>query len=414
MSTFFWTIISYLFRAVLSLRYRVEVKGLDKLTAQKLHKKQGILFLPNHPAHMDPLMIFLWLWPKYRMRPLVIEYVFRTSFLQPALKLVRALSIPNFDTSVNQLKVKKAQESIEEIAKGLKKKENFVFYPAGRLKSSGKEMLGGSSGAHALLQECPDANIVLIRTSGLWGSSFSRALLGRSPHLSETIWHGVKTILKNLIFFSPRRKVYIEIETNPEDFPHTDNRVEFNRYLENWYNRYRDDKGNIHETEPLKLISYSRWRKKLPKVAKPKKKRKLEGDVSVSDQTREKIYAEIKRIVNNPSLEINPEMSLPFDLGMDSLNIAELVAYLTKNYEVEELHPEEMETVQNALDIAEGAKSAEPDNHAKVYAHWPAQTGRSSPPATSRGHNSRSLSSDLRKVRRFFRLRRRFSRRPHL
>ena len=379
MSTFFWTIISYLCRAILSLRYRVEVKGLDKLTTQKLHKKQGILFLPNHPAHMDPLMIFLWLWPKYRMRPLVIEYVFRTSFLQPALKLVRALSIPNFDTSVNQLKVKKAQEAIEEIAKGLKKKENFVFYPAGRSKNSGKEMLGGSSGAHALLQECPDANVVLIRTSGLWGSSFSRALLGHSPHLGQTLWHGIKTILKNLIFFSPRRKICIEIETNPEDFPHTDNRIEFNRYLENWYNRYRDEKGNIHETEPLKLISYSIWHKELPKVVKPKKKRKLEGDVSVSDETREKVYAEIKRIVNNPSLEIRPEMSLPFELGMDSLNIAELVAYLTKNYEVEELHPEEMETVQNALDIAEGAKSAEPDHHAKVHASWPAQQGRSSP-----------------------------------
>ena len=127
MSTFFWTLISLLVRALLRLRYRVKVVGLDQLNRKKLHKKQGILFLPNHPAHMDPLMLFLLFWPKYRMRPLVIEYVYRLPLMKPFLKLVKALSIPNFDTAVNQLKIKKAQASFEEIAKGLKKKENFVF-----------------------------------------------------------------------------------------------------------------------------------------------------------------------------------------------------------------------------------------------------------------------------------------------
>ncbi len=384
MSTFFWTLVSYLARALISLRYRVEIKGLDRLTPDKLNKKEGILFFPNHPAHMDPLILFVLLWPKYRMRPLVIEYVYRLSILQPALKLVRALSVPNFDTSVNQIKIKKAEKSFEEIAKGLKKKENFAFYPAGRLKSSGKELLRGSSGAHGLIQECPEANIVLIRTTGLWGSSFSRALLGHSPPLPQTLWHGCKTLLKNFLFFTPRRKVTIEIETNPDDFPRDAQRVDFNRYLENWYNRYRDEKGNVNESEPIKLVSYSFWRKELPTVFKPKKRKGGEGDVAINDETREKIYAEIRRILNNPALEIRPEMSFPFDLGMDSLNTAELMAYLTKNYEIDELHPEEMETVQNALELAEGSRNSETPSHQVVHASWPEEDGRL-PPALPTG-----------------------------
>lgn len=379
MSTFFWTLISLLVRALLRLRYRVKVVGLDQLNRKKLHKKQGILFLPNHPAHMDPLMLFLLFWPKYRMRPLVIEYVYRLPLMKPFLKLVKALSIPNFDTAVNQLKIKKAQASFEEIAKGLKKKENFVFYPAGKLKSSGREILGGSSGAHSLLQECPEANIVLIRTTGLWGSSFSRAQIGRSPPLPQTLMHGFKTLLKNFLFFSPRRTILIEIEVNPVGFPQNVSRVEFNRYLENWYNRYRDEKGNIHESEPLKLVSYSAWKREVPKIAKPKSRQGIEGNIAIADGLREKIYGEIRKILNQPSLEIKPEMSLPFDLGMDSLNVAELIAYLMKNYHAKEVFPEQLETVQDALETASGEKTQEKEVERNVHASWPQEFRRLAP-----------------------------------
>src|SRR3989338_4395713 len=199
--TFFWILLSKLCWILLSLRYRIKVKGLDKLHAARRAQKRGLLFLPNHPAHMDPLFLFLLLWPAFRMHPVVIEYIYRLPLLRSVMRVVRGISIPNFDTSVNQLKVKRAQEAILKVAEGLKNGENFVLYPAGRLKSSGKEVLGGASGAHALVQECPSAGIVLVRTDGLWGSSFSRALLGRSPELPKTLWHGFKILLKNGLFF---------------------------------------------------------------------------------------------------------------------------------------------------------------------------------------------------------------------
>ena len=117
MSTVFWNFFSRVFRLLLSLRYRIRVKGLKELEAAGLGR--GLLFLPNHPAHMDPLFLFLLLWPKYRMRPVVIEYIYRLPLLKFAMKIVRAVSIPNLDTSLNQLKVKKANAAIEAIAEGL-------------------------------------------------------------------------------------------------------------------------------------------------------------------------------------------------------------------------------------------------------------------------------------------------------
>jgi long-chain-fatty-acid--[acyl-carrier-protein] ligase len=364
----FWTLffkLSYLF---LSLRYHVTVKGLKELKDSDL--KKGLLFLPNHPAHVDPLFLTLFLWPEYRMRPLVIEYISRLPLIRFAVKFLRGVLIPDFDTAVNELKVKKAEAVLGQIIEGLKNGDNFFIYPAGRLKSTGKEVIGGASGAHSVIQEMPDVPVVLIRTSGLWGSSFSRVAEGISPPLLPTLWHGIKTVFKNGIFFCPRRKVLIEIEINPENLPRQGSRIEFNRFLESWYNRYLDDQGNIQEIEPLRLVSYSFWRQDLLEILQPNKKMRGENEQSVSDETKNKIIEEIKTILQNPQVVVQDNSSLALDLGMDSLNVAELIAYITKNYDVDQLYPEDIETVQDVFEIAEGLKTVHRRERPKGEAHW--------------------------------------------
>ncbi len=365
----------------MSLRYRIEVRGQELLTPDRLNRSQGILFMPNHTAHMDPLFNFLLLWPKYRMRPLVIEYIFNLPFLKPFHKLIRAIPIPNFETAVNEYKVKQAEKSMQEIAAGLKNRDNFIVYPTGRLKSTAKELIGGASGAHELLKECPDANVVLIRTTGLWGSSFSRALVGRSPELGSMMLHGIGAIFKNLIFFTPRRRVLIEIEPNPQGMPRENmTRVELNRYLENWYNRYPDEQGNISESEPLKLIPYSRWSKVVPEVFQgAKKETNNSNGIHVSDEIRRKVYNEIRKILDNPELNIKPEMSLAFDLGMDSLNIAEFITFLVKNFSVTDLHPEDLETVGTILEIAQAGKATRIAKAPASTYTWQAEKKRPAP-----------------------------------
>ena len=378
MSTLIWTLISKICWAFLSLRYSIRIKGLKELRQANL--KQGILFFPNHPAHMDPLFLFILLWPRFRMRPIVVEYIFRLSMLKPLMRLIRAIPIPNFDSSINQLKVKKANDAVDEIVKGLKRGENFVFYPSGKLKNSGKEILGGSSGAHALVKEYPQAQIVLVRTTGLWGSSFSRAILGKSPPLPQTLLHGLITILKNGIFFAPRRNIEIEIALCPKELPRQGERLEFNRFLENWYNRYKDEKGKEVDTEPLTLVSYSFWKKDLPEIYPTKSKKGMGGETQASDETKTKVFGEIRRILNQPGIEIRQDMDLAVNLGMDSLNIAEMIAFLSKHYRVEEIHPEDVVTVQDLLEIAEGAKGSERKIHQLGGPSWPNEPNR--PPPT--------------------------------
>lgn len=370
MSTFLWTVVSKISLALLSLRYRVEVRGQELLTSEHLNRKKGILFLPNHPALIDPLLLYLILWPRFRMRPLVIEYIYRTPLLRPLMKLVRAVPMPNFDTSINELKIQKAEKALRQIVDGLNRRENFIFYPSGKLKSTGKETLGAVSGVHALLEECPEANVVLVRTTGLWGSRFSRAIEGRSPDLQKTLLYSLKALFRNFIFLLPRRRVLIEIEPNPP-LPRGE-RLELNKALENWYNRYPDERGyQIAESEPLTLISYSRWRREVPHL-NAKKRKERDKTVPISDPMREKIYGEIRRVLEKPDLEIEEEMYLATDLGIDSLGIAELVAIVSKTYNVRDLHPEDLDTVEHVLQLAAGSHPREHlDRRASIF-HWPA------------------------------------------
>jgi acyl-CoA synthetase (AMP-forming)/AMP-acid ligase II/acyl carrier protein len=325
---------------------------------------------------MDPLMIVLLLWPRYRMRPLVIEYIYRQPWIRPLMRFVRALSIPNFETSVNEIKVKKAEKVLQQLAEELRKGDHFLLYPSGKLKHSGKEIIGGSSATHSLMEQVPDVNVVLIRTTGLWGSSFSRALTGRSPDLKTTILHGIMTAFKNLLFFIPRRRVLIEIEAQPEDLPRRVSRIDFNRYLERWYNRYEDVHGTIHESEPIYLVSYRFWRKELAKPYQSKRKAGMSREIS--EVTREHIYAAIRKIIERPDGELNPEMNLALDLGMDSLQIAELIAVIGHEHGLMELHPEDVETIQNILELAEGIRVAEPSVHQLIQGHWPREKKRPS------------------------------------
>lgn len=353
-----WKFLATFVLAALSLRYRIKVRGLKELFADPRLKEGGILFLPNHPAHMDPLFLFLLLWPSFRMRPLIVEHIYRLKILQPLIRLVKGLPVPNFDTTVNQIKVQRAQKSIRNIADGLKEGGNFILYPAGKLKHAAAEVVGGASSAHALVQECPNTRIVLIRTTGLWGSSFSRAQQGVSPSLPKTLWHGFATLLKNGIFFAPRRPVLIEIEIEPKNFPRQGSRIEFNRFLENWFNRYVDETGKIVKEEPLRLVSYAFWKQDIPSVFQPRHEKNTARKTQISSQTYTKVYNEIRAILNNPSIEVREEMSLSLDLGMDSLNIAELITYLARQFDAEDIHPEDIETVRSVLEIAETAHTA--------------------------------------------------------
>jgi long-chain-fatty-acid--[acyl-carrier-protein] ligase len=133
-------------------------------------------------------------------------------------------------------------------------------------------------------------------------------------------------------------------------------------------------------SEPLQLVSYSFWRSDdVPAPYQPKVKGSGTNGVRIDPALKDKIYGEIRRIMDRPELPLSEEMSLAFDIGMDSLNIGDMIAFLSHHYEVGEIHPEDLSTVQSVLEIAQGARVGETKAPVSTRQHWPEETGRPEP-----------------------------------
>lgn len=346
-------LIFYFVQFILWLRYRVTIKGLDQLNKKTLPKDGGILFLPNHPTvFVDPSLITLAIWKKYPLRPMIVEYMYYMPVVHWLMNFMNAIPVPNFVATSNSLKKKRAEQAFEKMTEGLKNGDNFLIYPAGKVKHQAREVVGGS-GVHNALQAVPETNVVLVRITGLWGSSFSRALTGTTPYMFPTIFKGVRKALKNLIFFTPRREVTIEFVPAPADFPFDGSRVDLNHYLEKWYNR---PDGIIKTSDPepgesLYLVSYNMWKEDLPHIKTTKQDASFDL-AKIPAEIQQKVSYKLSEMAQIPIGQINPDMELGTDLGLDSLDTAELLAFLDDQYEVSGVPVGELTTVGKLMGVA--------------------------------------------------------------
>jgi long-chain-fatty-acid--[acyl-carrier-protein] ligase len=345
--------IIFFFRFVFWFRYRITFKGLENLTPENLNKPGGVLFLPNHPAvFTDPVMVTLGIWRKYPIRPLIVEYMYNLPVINSLMRYVNALPVPDLDQASNTLKKKRSDKAITDVIEGLKRKENFLIYPAGRTKNTSMEIIGGASGVHRIISDVPQVNVVLVRMIGMWGSSFSRAIIGRAPPLFPTVWQGIKIALKNLLFFTPRREIVIEYHLAPDDFPYKGSRLTINRWLENWYNQPDGLSNTPQQGDTLVLVSYSFWRDQYPKVYE-RPPEILDIDLNqIPDLIKNQVVNKIAEFTEIPKDQITPEKTISIDLGLDSLDTAELVMFLEDQYDVENCPAVELTTVGKMMAIA--------------------------------------------------------------
>jgi long-chain-fatty-acid--[acyl-carrier-protein] ligase len=346
-------------RGLLCLRYRFVLTGLDDL--KQLKGSKGILFLPNHPAELDPVMIMALLWNRFQPHPLVVEHFYYLKGFRAFMDGVGALPLPSTDSSVSQWKMKQVEKLFDRVRRGLQEGENYLIYPSGKLKRSKDEVLGGASFVHSLLQEAPDTQVVLVRTTGMWGSSFSRALEGNSPDFAKGLFKGFKILLKNGIFFAPRRTVQMDFSLAPADLPIREERLKFNQYLENWYNQKED---------PLKLVSYSFWKEDLPVVISPEKGVQRTSTVVVPEEVKQAILSKLSQIIRRPASEISAAAHLARDLGLDSLDMAQLYVFLDERYETGEIPHGQLQTVEDLYIAAMGEKK-EGRKPLTTHAKWP-------------------------------------------
>ncbi len=321
-------ILSFGVRQLLRFRYKIRVVGLDQLKERK-----HLLFLPNHPAEIDPV-ILLSVLSSFDVRPLVVERFYYLKGARVFMRLVRALPIPSFEMCSNVWKQRIARMRLKEIQTGLKTGENFLLYPSGHLKHSGHEVVGSSSMAHEIVGHCPSAKVILVRTTGLWGSAFSRAITGDSPDFWQALTLGIRGLLQSGLFFLPKREVCVEFQAIERQELLGKDRLEFNHYLQRWYNQYPTEGGKRASFEPLRQVSYSFWKKVYPKVHPSKPHvRAVKKSMSLPNHLKNLIDEQLMKLSGKSS--ITEGMDLSLDLGLDSLDVASMLAFLEQHLEMD-------------------------------------------------------------------------------
>ena len=214
------------------LRYRTRVVG-----GEKLRDLRGpTLVMPNHPGYIDPPLVLGHLRLAGGIRPTAFSGNYRNPVLYPMMRLTDTLEVPDLSEHSRDAR-QRTLSMIDTVVAGLERGESFLLYPSGRAQRRGVEQIGAARAASEILERCPEANIVLVRTRGIFGSSFSYARTGGPPNVARCALRGIGWTLASLLFFAPRRKVTITVEViDRADLPGLD-RQQINRFLEDWYNR---------------------------------------------------------------------------------------------------------------------------------------------------------------------------------
>ena len=220
------------FRVVLALRYRLHVRGREKLRGLK----GPFLVLPNHPAYIDPMLVFAVLWPSLRMRPMVYAGNFKNPLFRLMAWLLNAHRVPDLDKASARAR-EQAERSVAAVVEGLKHGENHILWPAGHVqRTEGADHIGSARAAADILKAVPEITVVLVRTRGVWGSSFSFAQTGKKPNMFKRMLAGAGWLLANLLLFMPRRRVDMTVEPVGRDAMPEPRREALNPWLERWYN----------------------------------------------------------------------------------------------------------------------------------------------------------------------------------
>src|SRR5215470_2604088 len=95
-------------RLILPLRYRWRVHALETLR----DIKAPVLVLPNHPAYIDPMLVYTVLYPQLQMRPMVFSGNFNNPFFWLVKKILGAHDIPDFAKAGGQARAW-AEQAIE-------------------------------------------------------------------------------------------------------------------------------------------------------------------------------------------------------------------------------------------------------------------------------------------------------------
>ena len=365
---------------ILKLRYRVVVNTSAPVVRQG---STGILFVANHPALIDPIIVMSRLYSDFQPRPLADESQMNRPGLRHLFRLVHPVLIPDVKTDGKDARFR-ARAAIDNVIDALGAGDNILLYPAGRIYRAEREYLGANSAVETILNRVPDATVVMIRTSGLFGSAFSRAS-GQSPRLRHIIPKAIVSLLGAGIFFLPRRTVTIDITPSP-DFPRHAGRLKMNRYMENFFNAGTPATVRVPYTPAGKTrTDTTPWAK--PSQNSGRKSKHDRGELLTHEQ-KSLISGFIKEKLQLD--QISQSQSLSMDLGMDSILKMELALWIEQQFQVPPIPVESLETVQDCYLAASGGFTGSPSPDIFPDAAW----WRPSSKSPSRNTELRAMKGD--------------------
>ena len=346
----FKTILASLFRFLLSLRYDIEVIGFERISAAP---GRGTLFLPNHPALIDPLILMSILHRKFTPRSLSDEEQVSKPIVRQVVRLINPIIIPDIGKQGRSSR-KRVVWALREVVKSLNRNQDILMYPAGRLYRGCRETIGANSGVEYIVTHAPKTRIILIRTTGLWGSSFSHAG-DPEPSIHANIGRIIGYVFANLIFFGPRRKVTVEFSEDHVLKTLAD-RLAINAHLERFYNE---------RVMPNTRVPYYWWQGSAPAILEePQEGCSLGKSGQVPAVTRRLVAQKIEEIVDG---EVQINHRLANDLGMDSLNMLEMAEWLEREFGVSISEALALQTVEEVI-LAAGGQLINPSDGSSLAA----------------------------------------------
>jgi acyl carrier protein len=341
---------------ILPLRYKIELIGDACLDPKKAGVTSSILFLSNHTSHLDgTILSVILLQKKLPLSIWALDETFKLPYLRWAARhkdVLKVVKVPNIPERRSYKHVAKLHKLVSRTGDGLKKGANFLIFPSGKLKKTPIEKMDGKSAVPLIIQQCPNIPIILIRINGFWGSRFSRATKQearwgtRFVKSSTMFWHSLKMLLLNGIFFIPKRKLIIEMRLAGEDFPRFGTRLEINHYLENYFNAIWGPKG-----EPLYKVPDYFWKVKY--VTHGYQTVVYHFDLkTVPKPLRNTVVKIVADKCDLDCKDLNFEMHLGRDLGLDSLDLSEILVELEQRFGIERLVPDDLTTLGHLIAIA--------------------------------------------------------------
>jgi long-chain-fatty-acid--[acyl-carrier-protein] ligase len=323
---------------LLRLRYRARVAGVDEVARRGA---SGILFLPNHPALIDPVIVMTALYPRFQPRPLADRDQVDRPVVRWLAGRIGAVTIPD-PLIYGDACREEVERGIDRCAEVLSGGGNMVIYPAGHIMRRRHEDLAAASAVETLLRRVPNVRVVLVRTRGLWGSAFSRAS-GAAPALGKVIPRAIRALLLNGVFFSPRREVTLDL-CEPADMPRAAERNELNRYLERFYNA---------DAPPNTYVPYTRWERGGARaMPEPDGGASRDEAADVPAATRDQVIRYLQKVTGRAA--IRDEDVLSRDLGLDSLSAVEVAMWVESEFGFPVGDGTGLETVKDVLLAARG------------------------------------------------------------